>query len=259
MVPRAPTLQTYNSERETEDHIAASLLFQLVTMSLSFVSSAVQTGRSDGGYDEVAIESKEKEAVNKRNLHKPLFEQLRQNQEEEDAKREEMQLQMMRGTCALNEDDVAHLDALEKQRLEREREIQQRTQDEIALFRAARAQKQETTLDDDDDDENDDDDDVIIVPLEKKNKPAKAEFSRAAAPPVKKGPMIVVKKRKRKGVAVEPTKKPKAPESSLKEAPKEMKEKSKEEKAEKANQGGGSGSLLGNLLGGYGSSDEDSD
>ena len=222
-------------------------------MSLSFVSSAVQTGRSDGGFDEIAIESTEKEAVNKRNMHKPLFEQLRQNQEEEDAKREEMQMQMMRGTCALNEDDVAHLDALEKQRLEREREIQRRTQDEIALFRAARAEKQEITLDDDDDD--DDENDGSIAPLERKSEPVKEEVSKAAAPPVKKGPMIVVKKRKRKGAGAEPVKRPKSPEPDLKEPPQETKEKPNKEKTEKSNQGGG----LGGLLGGYGSSDEDSD
>ncbi|CAJ1954417.1 unnamed protein product [Cylindrotheca closterium] len=224
-------------------------------MSLSFVSSAVQTGRSDGGYDEVQIESKEKEAVNKRNEHKPLFEQLRKNQEEEDAKQEEMQLQMMRGTCALDEDDVAYLDSLEKRKLEKQREIQQQTQDEIAMFRAARVQKQESTLDDDDDDDDDDESDGSIVPLEKKMKPVEAEPSKAAAPVVKKGPMIVIKKRKRKGATAEPTNKPKALESKRKEQPEEKKGEPKQEKAEKSNQGGG----LGGLLGGYGSSDDNSD
>ena len=60
-------------------------------MSLSFVSSAVQRGTSDGGYEETPIESKESEAVNRRNAHKPLFDQLRSNQEDEQAKREEIQ------------------------------------------------------------------------------------------------------------------------------------------------------------------------
>ncbi|KAL3944280.1 MAG: hypothetical protein SGBAC_001625 [Bacillariaceae sp.] len=224
-------------------------------MSLSFVSSSVQTGRSDGGFDEIHIESKEKEAVNKRNQHKPLFEQLRQNQEEEDAKREEEQLQMMRGTAALDDDDVAHLDALDKQRMEREREIQRRTQDEVALFRAARVQKMETTLDDEGDDDDDDENDGTIVPLERKITPVVSEPPKAAAPAAKKGPMIVVKKRKRKGAPAEKTKKPKAPEAAVKEAPKEKNEEPKQEKAEKTNLGGG----LDGLLGAYGSSDEDSE
>eukprot|EP00536_Pseudo-nitzschia_multiseries_P005300 jgi/Psemu1/12224/gm1.12224_g len=75
------------------------------TMSLSFVSSAVQVGTSDGGFEETPIENKETEAVNRRNAHKPLFEQLRSNQEEDQEKQEELQRQIMRSTCALDEDD----------------------------------------------------------------------------------------------------------------------------------------------------------
>ena len=67
--------------------------------SLSFVASAVQTGTADGGYEETPLENKEAEEVNRRNAHKPLFEQLRQNKEEEDMKPEELQREMTRGTC----------------------------------------------------------------------------------------------------------------------------------------------------------------
>ena len=108
-------------------------------MSLSFVSSSVQVATDDGGYKETEIESKEKESINLRNQNKPLFEQLRANKEEEDARRDEMQRDMMRGTRALDAEDVAHLDAIEKQRLERERKVKEQTQSELALFRAARA------------------------------------------------------------------------------------------------------------------------
>eukprot|EP00980_Cylindrotheca_fusiformis_P022313 scaffold9191_cov114-Cylindrotheca_fusiformis.AAC.8 len=198
-------------------------------MSLSFVSSAVQRGTADGGYEETPIESKEVDAVNRRNEHKPLFEQLRQNQEEEEAKQEEMELQRLRGTCALDDDDVAHLEALEKQRLEREREANMRTQDEVALFRAARAERQQIHLEDDDN-EQDVGKHSTIVP----NKlPEKQTAGKKIVP------KFVVKKRKLK--APEPKKKVKAETSPTNGGDQEKK------------------TGLGGLLGGYGSSDDDSD
>ena len=111
--------------------------------SLSFVASAVQTGTADGGYEETPLESKEAEVVNRRNAHKPLFEQLRQNKEEEDMKREEIQRDIMRGTCTLDSDDVAHLDAVRQQQQERETQIRQQTNDELLQFRALKALRQQ--------------------------------------------------------------------------------------------------------------------
>ena len=90
-------------------------------------------------------------------LHQPLFEQLRQKREDEEAKQEEMQRELMRGTRALNDEDVAHLDSVEKQRKERELHIQQQTDAELAAFRAAKFEQQTQALsqkDDDDDDSN---------------------------------------------------------------------------------------------------------
>ena len=210
-------------------------------MSLSFVSSAVQTGTADGGYEEKAIESKEVQKVNLRNQHKPLFEQLRENQEEEQAKQEEIQREMMRGTRALDEEDVAHLDALEKQREERERAIQMRTQDELAMFRAARVERQQISLQADDDDEEKETEQEASVFF----KPKLSDQAQSSNIPSEPStPKIVVKKRKRR---VDSTKEPDTKKKSS-ETPKDTVER-KEEPS------GG----LGGLLCGYGSSDDESD
>jgi hypothetical protein len=198
-------------------------------MSLSFVASAVQTSTADGGFEETEINKEQVDAVNKRNSHKPLFEQLRQNQDEEKAQQDELQREMMRGTRALDDEDVAHLDALEKQRLERERIIQQQTQDELLLFRAAKAERQQVELDDENDHRGEEVPSVMVAtpavaPTEKQNKPALV------------APKIVVKKRKRR---TEPVQDGGAGPSAKKNE----------------SQAGG----LGSLLSGYGSSDDDSD
>jgi len=146
-------------------------------MSLSFVSSSVQTGTADGGYEETPIESQQVQEVNRRNAHKPLFEQLRENQEEEQAKQEEAQREIMRGTLALGEDDVAHLSALAEQKKEREDRIQQQTKQDLALFRAARVERQQIVLSDNEEDQS-----------IKKKEPKTAPVA----------PKVVIKKRKRK-------------------------------------------------------------
>eukprot|EP00536_Pseudo-nitzschia_multiseries_P007033 jgi/Psemu1/16674/gm1.16674_g len=186
------------------------------TMSLSFVSSAVQVGTSDGGFEETPIENKETEAVNRRNAHKPLFEQLRSNQEEDQEKQEELQRQIMRSTCALDEDDVAHLDSIERHRSDRERTIRERTENELRNFRAARALKQQAALaggsdsDDNDNDNNHNDNDnddcaefqsAATVAASGNNADAIGLGGTIAANPVETAsrlPVIKVKKRKRR-------------------------------------------------------------
>lgn len=115
-------------------------------MGLSFVTSAVQIGTSDGGFEETAIANEETEAVNRRNEHKPLFEQLRSNQEEDQEKKEELERQIMRSACALDDEDIAHLDSLERQRSDRERTIQEKTQHDLENFRAAKALRQQVAI-----------------------------------------------------------------------------------------------------------------
>lgn len=172
-------------------------------MSLSFVSSAVQIGTSDGGFEETKIENKETEAVNRRNAHKPLFEQLRSNQEEDQEKKDEMQRQIMRSTCALDDEDVAHLDSLERQRSDRERKIQERTKNELDNFRAAKALRQQAALagnQEEEDVDSDSNTNPLGVPLTGSGKGDGKLGSKAkvSVVPANSLPVIKVKKRKRR-------------------------------------------------------------
>lgn len=164
-------------------------------MSLSFVSSAVQVGTADGGFEETAIENKETEAVNRRNAHKPLFDQLRSNQEEDQEKKEEIQRQLMRSTCALDDEDVAHLDSLEKHRSNRQRKIQEQTKNELNSFRAAKALRQQAALGSDHeyDDSNGSNKNIITRGIGVKDLGSKKKVVLAPSLPV-----IKVKKRKRR-------------------------------------------------------------
>lgn len=248
-------------------------------MSLSFVSSAVQTGTSAGGFEETAIENNETEAVNRRNAHKPLFEQLRSNQEEDQEKKEDAERELMRNTCALDDDDVAHLESLQRQRSDRDRKIQERTQNEVDGFRAAKALRRQAALAGDLEDDADDGDNAIdrsvtafigsgngVQTLGMKGKVTTASL-----------PMIKVKKRKRRMGSIETTSKS---ENAEKTKNSEQKSNSKTELKDEdqptsfsnetrtpskkeiemvpaaiVNNGGGGG--LGGLLSGYGSSSDE--
>jgi FAM192A/Fyv6, N-terminal domain len=108
-------------------------------MSLSFVTKAIQTTAADGTYEEKAVETEDdKRSLTRATTGVGLFDQLRHNKEEEEAARLEFQRSIMRGTLALDEDDVAHLQQLQRQR---EAEISaqvENTEKQIAAFRAAR-------------------------------------------------------------------------------------------------------------------------
>ena len=69
--------------------------------------------------------------------HKPLFEQLRANKDIQDAKDDEFQ-RSIRGMAALDDEDVAHLDAIEEQKREGEYKVKHGIEREVALFHAAR-------------------------------------------------------------------------------------------------------------------------
>jgi hypothetical protein len=233
--------------------------FSTFPMSLSFVSSAVQKKTEGGDYEETPINRDEVEAVNRRNANKPLYEQLRDNQEEEEAKIAEIQREMMRGTRALDEDDVAHLDALQKQQMERERAIRQQTQSELEQFRAARALRQQAALGEDDEgqDESDDESRHGRGDMAKKSKTsAVVQQQQTKAPPVVVVvvPKIKVKKRKRKGDENNANKKI---ESDQKDEPKTNKGVEQANDEPTRNPAPEVGGLSG-LLSGYGSSsDED--
>ena len=98
-------------------------------MSLSFVKSAVLSSTDGISHnEETTIDNQETASIRANTssgTHKPLFEQLRANKELQEAKDDEFQ-KSIRGMQALDEEDVAHLDAMEEQKRE------------VALFHAAR-------------------------------------------------------------------------------------------------------------------------
>jgi hypothetical protein len=113
-------------------------------MSLSFVSKAIQTTTEDGGFEETEIiGGASTSSAGLDGTGKPLFEQLRANQEQAEAEREEQQIATMRGTLALDEEDAAHLASLERLRKMEETKKRQQTQLELELFRAAQAERLE--------------------------------------------------------------------------------------------------------------------
>jgi hypothetical protein len=208
-------------------------------MSLSFVSKTVQTGTSDGGFEERAIESAAGAADDaKTSVQKPLFEQLRHNQEQNDEEREDNQRSIMRATLALDEDDCAHFNALERQKTEKQSRVHQETQDGLAAFRAAQADRMEQLV-------------VVEAKIdERKDTNASAPVVPAMKPPA---PKIIIKKRRRKqegetaSDSAQEEKKIKGTTPSTNETP------SVQESNNEVSEGGG----LGGLMTGYGSSSDD--
>lgn len=197
-------------------------------MSLSFVSKSVQTTTEDGGFEEKPIEGSEDKGGNQE-IAKPLFEQLRANQEQHDMEREEQQLKLMRGTLALDEEEADFLGTLTEQRRIQEERRQQQNQEDLAAFRAARADRYEQQH---------------TAETEKKTIERSKQQTLEKVPPVKVVPKIVAKRRR----------KPETDE--LKDSKKAKSEADSTSKSE----AGGSG--LGSLMAGYGSSssdDEDDD
>uniref|UniRef100_A0A7S4M9X9 FAM192A/Fyv6 N-terminal domain-containing protein n=1 Tax=Odontella aurita TaxID=265563 RepID=A0A7S4M9X9_9STRA len=114
-------------------------------MSLSFVSSAVLSSTDGVSHnEEKPIESSETKSLRFGAVGgsaRPLFEQLRSNRQAEEEKRDEA-AKALRGTRTLDDEDCAHLDAVERVRMEREARVRDEVEDEVAAFRAARADRQ---------------------------------------------------------------------------------------------------------------------
>jgi len=110
-------------------------------MSLSFVKSAVLSSTDGVSHnEETTINSTETQSLRASGgggAHKPLFEQLRANKDAQDEKDEEFQ-RSLRGMRPLDEEDCAHLDAIDRSRVEREHNVKSGIEREVALFRAAR-------------------------------------------------------------------------------------------------------------------------
>jgi hypothetical protein len=115
-------------------------------MSLSFVTKAIQTTAADGTFEEQPVIDTSATASSFRSgsgagIGVGLFEQLRQNQEEEEAAREEFQRSIMRGTLALDDDDAAHLQQIQAQKQAARSAQEQQTAEQLASFRAAQAER----------------------------------------------------------------------------------------------------------------------
>eukprot|EP00578_Thalassiosira_sp_NH16_P027741 CAMPEP_0181102056 /NCGR_PEP_ID=MMETSP1071-20121207/14101_1 /TAXON_ID=35127 /ORGANISM="Thalassiosira sp., Strain NH16" /LENGTH=226 /DNA_ID=CAMNT_0023184983 /DNA_START=60 /DNA_END=740 /DNA_ORIENTATION=- len=109
-------------------------------MSLSFVKSAVLSSTDGISHnEETTIDNKETQSLRASGggVGKPLFEQLRANKEAEQEKYDEV-TRSMRGTRALDEEDCAHLDSIERRREEKEYTVKSGIEREVALFHAAR-------------------------------------------------------------------------------------------------------------------------
>ena len=133
-------------------------------MSLSFVSSAVLSSTDGVSHnEEISVESKEVNQLRLKNsnAHRPLFEQLRSNREADQEKYDETTKAMRMGMRPLDEEDCAHLDTVESMRNEREQKVRREMEEEIALYRAAKAEmnfdKKEQQNDVKEEEEEDDD------------------------------------------------------------------------------------------------------
>ena len=134
VVPVPQTIRVYTS---------ITCICFVVTMSLSFVTKAIQTTAADGTFEEQAVENdddNQREATRGRNTM-GLFDQLRQNKDEEEAARLEFQRSIMRGTLALDEDDAAHLQELQRQKEAQNDAHVRYTEMQLASFRAAQAER----------------------------------------------------------------------------------------------------------------------
>jgi hypothetical protein len=111
-------------------------------MSLSFVKTAVLSSTDGISHnEETSIDNNETQSLRASGggggVHRPLFEQLRANRDAEQERDEEFQ-RSIRGTRALDEEDCAHLDAVERRREEKECAARSTIEREVALFYAAR-------------------------------------------------------------------------------------------------------------------------
>ena len=111
-------------------------------MSLSFVKTAVLSSTDGISHnEETSIDNNETQSLRAAGggggVHRPLFEQLRANRDADQERDEEFQ-RSIRGTRPLDEEDCAHLDAVERRREEKEYAARSTIEREVALFYAAR-------------------------------------------------------------------------------------------------------------------------
>ena len=172
-------------------------------MSLNFVSSAVLTSTDGVSHnEEKAVETTEANSVRRQQEaggHRPLFEQLRSNADQAQDERDAA-TKAMRGSRTLDEDDCAHLDSIERRRMERDAAVRRGVEDEVAAFRAARAERMaegSTELPGEEGGGDDDAGDVMKVAASKPS--AAAHTDDASGPSLAKlAPKFVIKKKRKR-------------------------------------------------------------
>ena len=115
-------------------------------MSLSFVKSAVLSSTDGISHnEETIIDNRETQSLRASSGaaggHKPLFEQLRANKDAEQERDDEFQ-KSLRGMRPLDEEDCAHLDAVERRKMEQEDAVRSGVEWEVAMFRAAKKDRE---------------------------------------------------------------------------------------------------------------------
>ncbi len=108
-------------------------------MSLNFVSTTVLSSTDGVSHNtETRLEtSAAGTSTQTSGSYKPLYEQLRKNQQDEQDKYDEM-TKAMRGSQALDEEDIAHLEVVENERAERLRQQALKEKEELESFRLAK-------------------------------------------------------------------------------------------------------------------------
>jgi hypothetical protein len=107
-------------------------------MSLNFVSTTVLSSTDGISHNtETRLETSDTASISRGENYKPLYEQLRKNAKEEEDKYDEV-TKAMRGTRALDEEDVAHLKSVDDERAERLRKQAMTEKEEVENFRLAK-------------------------------------------------------------------------------------------------------------------------
>lgn len=224
-------------------------------MSLNFVSTTVLSSTDGVSHDtETRLASSDATSISRSENYKPLYEQLRQNAQEEQEKYDEV-TKAMRGTRALDDEDVAHLQSLEDERAERLRLQALREHEELESFRLAKLDYKDANKPKGDTLSNhntfDNNEAMKNISVNSKERDGQDEQNMSSLMKLKPK-IIVTKKRRRKELSAT---------SSEDKSAKKRNDSESEDKKHSSEENEGSSNIdqcgLGGLIGGYGSSDSD--
>lgn len=114
-----------------------------IQMSLNFVSTTVLSSTDGVSHNtETRVEGSGATSVSRPDNYKPLYQQLRNNAQDEQEKYDEI-TKAMRGTRALDDEDVAHLQGIEDERAKRLRLQKLKEKEELENYRLAKLDHQD--------------------------------------------------------------------------------------------------------------------